>query len=216
MHTFWRWILVLAVPALWVAAALPAEPIVPNETTVQLILLREKSVQEELKIDAELAKKIMEFTNAEYEEFQKAQKLSEEEREKKLKQLEEANQKFLADNLSAGQRKRLGQIAMQVTGLQQLTKPEIAKLLDLTEEQQKKFKEMRVEARKELERIMDVKNRQERNEKLAKLREDIERRVKEVLTDEQKAKARELVGEPFKGKILLEGPEEGSNDKPEK
>jgi hypothetical protein len=206
MHAFWRWILVLTVPALWVAAALPAEPVVPNETTVELILLREKSVQKELKISPELSKKIMEFTNKEYEAFQKAQQLSMAEREKRLMELERANKKFLADNLSAGQRKRLRQIAIQVTGLAHLTKPQVAKLLNLTDEQQQKFKKMRDEARKELEAIMDVKNRQERNAKLAKLREDIDKKVEAVLTDEQKKKARELVGEPFKGEILLEGP----------
>jgi hypothetical protein len=211
MRTFWRLILVLAAPGL-VSAAVPAEHRVPNETTIQLILLREKSVQEELKIDAELAKKIVEFTNKEYEAFQKALKLGEEEREKAIKELQEANQKFLADNLSAGQRKRLNQIALQVTGLQQLTKPEVAKLLNLTDEQQQKFKAMRDEARKELEDIMEIKNRQERNEKLAKLRADIDKKVEAVLTDEQKEKAKEIVGEPFKGEILLEGPE----DKPEK
>jgi hypothetical protein len=211
MHTFWRLILVLAAPGL-VSAAVPAEHRVPNETTIQLILLREKSVQEELKIDAELAKKIMEFTNKEYEAYKKALKLGEEEREKAIKELQEANQKFLADNLSEGQRKRLNQIALQVTGLQQLTKPEVAKLLNLTEEQQQKFKAMREEARKELEDIMEIKNRRERNEKLAKLREEVDKKVEAVLTDEQKAKAKEIVGEPFKGEILLEGPEEGSKD----
>ncbi len=211
MHAFWRWILVLTVPALWVAAALPAEPepAPPNETTIQLILLREKSVQKELKISPELSKKIMDFTNKEYEAFQKAQQLSMAEREKKLMELERTNRKFLADNLSAGQRKRLRQIAVQVTGLAQLTKPQVARLLNLTNEQQQKFKKMRDEARKELEAIMDVKNRQERNAKLAKLREDIDKKVEAVLTDEQKKKVRELVGEPFKGEILLEGPQEG-------
>jgi hypothetical protein len=189
-----------------VAADQPAENLFPDDVTVHLVLLRQKSVQEELKITAELAKKISEFTNKEYEAFQKALQLGEKEREPRLEALEKENQKFLDDNLTPAQRKRLDQITMQVTGLQQLTRPEVIKLLNLTAEQQQKFKAMQQEARKELEEIVGAKNREGRNEKLAKLRADIDNKVEAVLTREQKEKARELVGEPFKGQILLEEP----------
>ena len=198
------------------AADEPADQLAPNDVTVHLILLRQKSVQEELKITAELAKKISEFTNKEYEAFQKALQLGEKEREPRLEALEKENQKFLDDNLTPAQRKRLDQITMQVTGLQQLTRPEVIKLLNLTAEQQQKFKAMQQEARKELEEIVGAKNREGRNEKLAKLRADIDKKVEAALTPEQKAKAKEIVGEPFKGKILLEEPEsapKGRSDK---
>ncbi|HEY1860472.1 MAG TPA: hypothetical protein VGG61_08965 [Gemmataceae bacterium] len=204
MRTYWKWTLVLAVPTLLVAVAPAAEPLVPEGTTVQLILLRQKSVQEELKVSADLAKKITEFTNMEYEAFQKATALPEKERDQKLEELEKANQKFLADNLSAAQRKRLDQITMQLTGLQQLTRPEVVKALNLTDEQQQKFKDMQKEAAKEFETLMDDKNREGRTEKLAKLRADIDKKVEAVLTDKQKEKAKELVGEPFKGAIVIE------------
>ena len=82
--------------------------------------------------------------------------------------------------------------------------PEVARLLNLTEEQQKKFKEMRVEARKELAELISSKDREGRNEKLAKLREAVDKKIEAVLTDEQKAKAKELVGETFKGKLVFE------------
>ena len=141
MRTLQR-VLILAVPAMLVAADQPAENLFPDDVTVHLVLLRQKSVQEELKITAELAKKISEFTNKEYEAFQKALQLGEKEREPRLEALEKENQKFLDDNLTPAQRKRLDQITMQVTGLQQLTRPEVAKLLNLTEAQQQKFKEM--------------------------------------------------------------------------
>jgi hypothetical protein len=195
-------------------AAEPAdEPLVPEGTTVQLILLRQKSVQEELKVSADLAKMIKEFTDKEYEAFQGAVKLNEKEREQKLEELEKANQKFLADNLSAAQRKRLDQIAMQVTGLRQLTRPEVAKVLDLTDEQQKKFADMQKEAAKDFEAIMGDKDRAGRTAKLAKLRADIDKKVEAVLTDKQKEKARELVGEPFKGELVIEDRESPPKDK---
>jgi hypothetical protein len=206
MRVSWKWTVVLAVPALC-AADQPAERAAPNPTTVNLILLREKSVQADLKIGPELGRKIVEFTNKEYEAWKEAQNLGEAEREQKVKELQRANEKFLEDNLSEAQRKRLDQIRWQVTGLQQLNKPEVAKVLNLTEEQQKKFKEMQAEARTQLEQIFDPKNRETRTEKLAKLREEIDKKVEAVLTDEQKAKARELVGEPFNGELVFDGPE---------
>jgi hypothetical protein len=49
------------------AADDPAEQHVPDGVTVQLILLRQKSVQADLKITPELAKKIIDFTKKEYE-----------------------------------------------------------------------------------------------------------------------------------------------------
>jgi hypothetical protein len=199
-----KWLLVLATPALLVAADQPAEEFVPNDVTVHLILLRQKSVQDELKLSPELIAKILVFTNKEYEACQKAMRLGEKEREAKLEELEKENQKFLTDNLTPAQNKRLDQITMQVTGLQQLTQPKAVKMLNLTEAQQQKFKELQKEARKELEEIIRAKSREGKNEKLAKLRADIDKKVEAVLTPEQKEKARELVGEPFKGKILLE------------
>jgi hypothetical protein len=45
-----RWVLVLAAPVLWVAAAQPQERFVPRGTTIELLLLRQKSVQQELKL----------------------------------------------------------------------------------------------------------------------------------------------------------------------
>jgi hypothetical protein len=198
-----KWVLVLAIPALLAAADQPAEQLVPEGTTIRLILLRQRSVQEELKIDQELAKKIIEFTNKEYEAWQQALKLSDQEREQRLNQLQQENERFLGDNLTADQRKRLDQITMQVAGLQLLTRPEAIRALNLTQEQQQKFKEMQKEARQELESIINDRNREAKNERLAKLRADIDKKVEAVLTDEQKEKCRELVGEPFRGEIVI-------------
>jgi hypothetical protein len=210
MRVSWKWTVVLAValavPALC-AADQPAERAAPTPTTVNLMLLRQKSVQSDLKIDAELGKKIVDFTNKEFEAWKEAQNLGEADRERKIQELRSANEKFLADNLSEAQRKRLDQIRWQVTGLQQLNTPEVAKLLNLTAEQQTKFKELRDEARTQLEQIFDPKNRESRTEMLKKFREETDKKVEAVLTDEQKAKAREMVGEPFNGELSFEGPE---------
>jgi Spy/CpxP family protein refolding chaperone len=207
MRTFFTLVLVLAVPAGFAAAEEKTAPIAPETTTAQLLLLRQKSVQKELKLTDDAAKKIMEFTNKESDEYGKALKLAERERTAKFNELEAANKKFLEDNLSADQRKRLGQITLQVTGLYQLGRAEVAKALNLTEEQQTKFEEMQKETRKALEEIITSTERAGKNEKLAKLREETSKKIMDALTDEQKAKVREIVGEPFKGEIVFEEPD---------
>src|SRR5262249_60956308 len=124
MRTFWRWALVLVVPAIGVATALPQERRLPRGTTVKLLLLRQQSVEKELGITPDVAKKIMEFTDMQSEAAGKAIKTDKDERKKAFEQLEEQNKKFLADTLNEKQSKRLNQIALQFTALGQLTRPE--------------------------------------------------------------------------------------------
>jgi hypothetical protein len=207
MRTFWKWaVLALTVPAGGMVAAQPADQVAPEGTTVPLLLLRQKSVQQELKLTPDVAKKVADFTSKDSEEYAEALKLHRKERRAKIEKLERENKRFLQDNLTPAQHKRLDQITLQVTGLHQLTRPEVAKVLKLTKEQQHKFREMAREDIKELRAIMNAPNRAGRNEKLAKLREDMDKRIEALLTDEQKAKVRELVGEPFKGELLFEDP----------
>jgi Spy/CpxP family protein refolding chaperone len=207
MRTLFTLVLVLALPAGFAAAQEKTGPIAPETTTAQLLLLRQKSVQKELNLSDADVKKIMDFTNKESGEYAKDLKLDEKEREREIEKLEKANQKFLEDNLSAAQRKRLAQITLQVTGLYQLGRPEVAKALNLTEEQQTKFEQMQKDARKALEAILASTGRAGKTEKLTKLREETNKKILATLTDAQKAKVKEIVGEPFTGEIVFEEPE---------
>jgi hypothetical protein len=209
MRIICKWALAFAAAFVWVAPARSGgQDELPEKTTFHLLLLRQKSVQQELRISPELANKIREFTNKEHEEFHKALKLGKEQSLKKILELSEANRKFLEDNLSAEQRNRLGQIYLQVTALHQLTQPEAAKTLDLTAAQQTKFKEMDDEAHKKFFAILEAREDKEaRHRKLNQLREDIYKAIGQVLTPEQKTKARQLVGEEFKGELQIEDPE---------
>jgi hypothetical protein len=208
MRSNWKWLVVLTVTVALTAVGRADEEIIPNGVTLQLILLRQKSVQEDLKLTPEASKAVADFTKKESESYFKALKLDEKERNAKFEELEKNNKKFLEDTLSAAQVKRLGQIALQVSGLRHLTKPEAAKALNLTEEQQAKFKDMLKTAGKELEEIFAAKDREGKTEKLAKLREDVNKKIEALLTDEQKAKAKEFIGEPFTGKLVFEEPEQ--------
>jgi len=166
-------------------------------------LLRQKSVQAELKLGPDVGRKIMEFTNKEADAYAEALNLKDADRKNKIEELERVNKKFIEDNLTAPQRKRLNQIRLQVTGLQQLIRPQVAKLLNLTEDQQTKFGTMHKAARKSLEEIFAA-GGEGRSEKLAKLRAEIDKKIGTVLTEEQTAKVREVVGEPFRGELVFE------------
>jgi hypothetical protein len=204
MRTFWRWAVVLAVLAIWVASAWPQEPALPEGTTVKLLLLRQKSVQKELDLSADVVKKIMAFTEEQAEAAGKALDLPEAQRKKAFEQLEDKNKKFLADTLNPKQTTRIDQLYLQFTGPYQLTRPEVAKALSLTDDQQKKFKDLHAEYRKELGDILFGKDSQGRAERFAKLREKTRMKILSMLTDKQQAQARELAGPPFTGEIVFE------------
>ncbi len=205
--------MILAVSALGFAEPQVPEFALPSDATVKLLLLRQKSVQEELKLTPELCTKIADYTEKEHEAYLKSLKLNAEEREKKFNELENEHEKFIADNLSEAQRKRLGQITMQVIGLRFLTRPKAAEALKLTPEQQEKFKKLHEEARRDLAVIVDAQTGEDKNEKLARLRADLDKKIEAILTDEQKDKARAHVGEPFKGKLVIEEAPKAKNDK---
>src|SRR6516225_5343887 len=202
MRTFMKWAVVLLVLAVFGATARPAEPPVPEGTTVKLLLLRQKSVQKELELTPETIKKIMDFTHAQSEAAMKTANLGEAARKEAFEKLLKENDKFLTDNLNAKQSKRLDQIMMQFTALTQLTKPEMVKELKLTDDQVKKFKDMQAEHRKALGELIDAKERTGKSEKLAKLRADTRTKILAVLTDEQKTKVQEIAGPPFEGEIV--------------
>jgi hypothetical protein len=213
MRTFMKWAVVLLVPAVLGVTARSAEPDVPEGTTIKLLLLRQKSVQKELELAADVAQKIATFTSAQAEAAGKALELGEAARKEAFEKLAKQNDKFLTDTLSAKQGKRLDQIVMQFAALTYLTKPETAKELKLSDDQVKKFKDLQTEARKALVDLIQAKDPPAgKSAKLAKLREEARTKILAVLTDEQKAKVREIAGPPFDGEIVFEEPE-ASKDK---
>jgi Spy/CpxP family protein refolding chaperone len=202
-----NWAVVLLVSTVFGETARAADPVLPEGTTVKLLLLRQKSVQKELELTPETIKKIMDFTQAQSEAAQKTANLGEAARKEAFEKLLKENDKFLADNLNAKQSKRLDQIMMQFTALTQLTKPEMVKELKLTDDQVTKFKEMQTATRKAMVEVLEAPAGAGKNEKFAKLREETRKKILVVLTDDQKAKVREMAGPPFEGEIVFEEPE---------
>ena len=205
MRTVMKWAVALLVVAVCGATARAAEPDVPEGTVVKLLLLRQKSVQKDLALGADVVKKITDFTNAQAEAARKAAGMPEAARKEAFEKLAKQNDKFLADTLNAKQSKRLDQIEMQFTALTQLLKPEMIKELKLSDDQVKKFKEMQPEARKALAEVLGSKDAG-KSQKFAKLQQETRTKILAVLTDEQKAKVRDMAGPPFMGEIVIEEP----------
>src|SRR5580704_14209479 len=105
MRTFWKWAVVLVVPAVWLTTARAQERVLPEGTTIKLLLLRQKSVQKELKVTPDVTEKIMTFTHKQHEAAEKAREMGAAERKEAFEKLEKQNQQFLAGTLTAKQSK---------------------------------------------------------------------------------------------------------------
>jgi hypothetical protein len=215
MRTFSKWALALVVPAVWVGTSWAAEEeakMVPEGTTIQLILLRQKAVRQDIGLGRDHTGKIFEFTSKQYDRAREAMKLDQAERRQKFETMKEENERFLKDNLSREQRKRLDQITLQVVGLLWLGREEIARDLNLTEEQRQKAKDLREHTREEARKLLRTGSREGQREKFAQLRRETRNKLQELLTPDQRTKWRELVGRPFRGQLEFEQAEEGSRE----
>jgi tetratricopeptide (TPR) repeat protein len=107
--------------------------------------------------------------------------------------------KALADYTKAINEKqstRLDQLYLQFTAPYQLTRAKAAKALNLTKVQQKKFKDLYKQYRKEMGVILFGKDTKGRAEKFAKLRQKTRTKILSILTKKQQAQARKVVGPP--------------------
>lgn len=205
MHIFRKSMMAVAVLLIGTAPARSAEDtekILAEEDAVQVILLRQKSVQDDLKITGEEARKIDEFATQQWKKVRGMKDLSEEEKTRKFEAMARENEKFLHDTLQKDQRHRLHQITMQVAGLLWVLRPHVSAELKLTDDQKQKIRELRKEAHKE---AMDILHSKEgatlKEEQFREMRAANRKRLMSILTDEQKAKWKEMAGTPFTGKL---------------
>lgn len=175
---------------------------VPEEGAVQVMLLRQKSVREELKLTPEETRKIHEFANRQWKKAQHIHNnLSVNEHRAEYEKMTKENERFLDEILEPEQRKRLDQITMQVAGLMWVTNPKVAEELKLTDEQKQKAKGMQQEARREMHDLIHSTGPEARQEKLKELRATSRKRLMDLLTDDQERRWKEMIGSPFHGNL---------------
>jgi Spy/CpxP family protein refolding chaperone len=172
------------------------------------MLLRQESVQKELKVTDDQLKKIEDLSEQMREKFQEAFGLEGEERNKKMQELRQENDKALAGILKPDQLKRLKQISYQQQGAMAVADPEVAKALQLSDAQKEVIRKANQEMGAQMRELFTPGSPpdEEARKKMTELRTATADKIMKSLTSEQKAKLKELQGPPFKGEIRFGPP----------
>lgn len=175
------------------------------------LLLVQKSVQEELKLTPEQAGRVAEEANKSWASYQelRQRRLGLEERRQKREALQAGAERVIADILKPNQFRRFQQISWQLRGAWALLEPEPVRTLGLTDEQKQKLQVLLEDADKEVREITRDGRNEETQKKARALRKRTTEKAFGLLTDAQRARLKELQGEPFKGEIRLRVPTSG-------
>jgi Spy/CpxP family protein refolding chaperone len=176
-----------------------------------LALLSQKSVQQELKLTDDQIKKAEELLQKQRSGAGLRDVPRDQIREK-MQELAKANQAALAEILKPEQTKRLREIALQRQGPMAIANPQVAEALKLTEDQKEKIRAIQRESFEGLRTGGRGGNFEEIRAKMAERRKESSEKIQNLLTDEQKAKWKELLGAPFTGEI--ERPQRGTGNRP--
>jgi Spy/CpxP family protein refolding chaperone len=205
------WVSAVIVAALIANPGKPADEkeMLAESGAMEIMLLRQKSVQEELKLTDVHGKKIHEFASEQWKKAREIHKLPQDQQDPKYDELTKENEKFLGTLLSADQRKRLDQIGMQVGGLLWAGRPDAAAALKLTSDQKNKLKELHKEAHKEAMAILnETKDDSTKEMELKKLHETNHKRLFSLLTPDQQQTWKSLAGPEFKGEFHFHAPKQ--------
>lgn len=107
----------------------------------------------------------------------------------------------LAKILKPDQLKRLNEIYLRVAGTAALNDSEVAKQLEISDEQKEKLGKVREEAmtsnREEMRELFQSGDREKIQARMAEIRKATDEKILAVLTDEQKKKFEDMKGKPF-------------------
>jgi hypothetical protein len=202
MIKFATWASTLAAVIVWVTPVRSADEseMIAESGAMEIVLLRQASVQKELNLGDLHGKKIHEFASQQWKKAREIHKMPPPEQDAKYDELSKENDKFLAEILNPEQKKRLDQIGMQVSGLLWAGRPDVGSALKLTSDQKKKLQELHKEAHKDAQHVLkETESAKEAD--LKKLHEDNKKRLMELLTPEQKELWKTLAGPEFKGEL---------------
>jgi serine/threonine protein kinase len=167
------------------------------------LLLRERAVQEALRLSPEQAKQVQGLAGAPFRpfapSFQTFWQLRPQERRRRFEEMTQAAEKTLATILTPEQATRLKQIALQQRGVQGWNDAEVAQALELTAAQKQNVRTIQAEARKKMPWPPGLGGPSAA--KWAKWQRATNDRLLSVLTPKQKTHWDEMIGEPFHGKI---------------
>lgn len=135
--------------------------------------------------------RIREMSDQERQEFMANFQKQQQERAKKMKEM-------LEEVLAPPQLERLGQLALQYRGIQALMEDdELGATLKITEGQKTKMQGAQESMVAQIREIFTGDNREDRGERVEKLREGFEKEVLGALNSDQQTKYEKMKGEPF-------------------
>jgi hypothetical protein len=138
--------------------------------------------------------------------LQGLQGLSQEERRAKMQEMAKENDKAVASILQPDQAKRLHQIYLQQLGARAVANPEVAKALNITDDQKKQIQTIEQDAAAKRRELFQGGAGADARAKMAELTKETNEKVMGLLTADQKTKWKEMTGEPFKGEIRFGAP----------
>jgi Spy/CpxP family protein refolding chaperone len=182
------------------------------------MLLTNESVQKELKFTDDQKTKAKEFAEGMRKKREDALGGGQFDREKFqafAKESAEAADKFVKDNLTADQQKRIKQInyqvQLQMQGPGAFMNEDVQKALKITDDQKDKFKGLGDEMRKDMQELgrgFDAETMQKRRT----ITKEYTTKATDALTADQKAAWKDLTGEPFEFKMDAPGGRRGGTE----
>jgi len=187
------------------------------------MLLTNKSVQEEAKIDKETADKLDEAMKKMREDFKddfaklRDRQTKPEERTEIMKKTGEETLKIATTILKPEQLKRVQQIAKQQMGVAVFADADAQKTLKLTDEQKDDLKKLGEDVAKDMREIFqsagqgafgDPEKMAEIRKKTAAMTSEAMEKASKMLKDDQKAALKELLGEKFEVKMEPRRPQQ--------
>lgn len=176
-------------------------------------LAKAKDVAADLKLSEDQIKKLDELQKKMTAKMTSAREDANGDREAMMSAMQEIakeTEKGLGEAISADQMKRLKQLSLQSTlkngGLMAaLGNPDVAKGLNLNEEQQEQLKGFREDMMNTMREMFQGGggggDRAEMQKKMQEYRASLDKKVTKLLTDDQSKKLKELQGEEFKGQF---------------
>jgi len=172
-----------------------------------LQLLQIKKVQEELKMTQpqidKLEAKQQEVRQAMQDLFQGGglQNATPEERQKLMAKGQEIQTKAVNDILDTKQQKRFHQLELQRAGANAIAQPDVAKELNLTDDQKAKIREIQTAQQEKMREIFQGAgqggDRQAMMQQMQALQKAAGEKITALLTDTQKTQWKAMQGEPF-------------------
>ncbi len=178
----------------------------------QLMMLQQADVVQDLKLTDQQRRRIADFSGQLEQQrrrvFDDFRKLSPEQQRERMESMAKENEQAVAEILRPEQAERLQKIAWQLQGSLAFADPEVVAALQFTDEQKERIRELHMEGRAAFGKLMFGDDRANMKKNLEDLRQQGDAKVAAVLTADQQSQWKEMIGEPFRGKMEF-GPPPG-------